>query len=306
MLIPAALLLAGCWPAQPAPTITPQLAPTATSQHDTRATQPPVEVTRRQEPTAVPEDIVTEDMEIVERATCDSSGEVRCFLFDPELMNEELYVSVYIPPCYDPDFEGGYPVLYLLHGQEFNDSMWLDLGAGEIADDLINSGAVQPFLMVFPYEEFYYREADNNAFPDTIMEEVIPFVESSFNTCAERECRAIGGISRGASWAIRIGLESWDMFSAIGAHSLPTFSGDVGRLPNWLENIPDESVPLIYMDIGRFDPEVKLAYSFEQVLNEKGVPHEWHLNEGRHNTDYWAAHIREYLLWYASGWEEME
>lgn len=287
------VLLAACQVASPVSTPSPQSG--------VQETQPPVEVTRQQEPTDF-----TNDSVIVEKSACNAAGEVKRFLLDSQLMNDELYVSVYIPPCYDGDLAGGYPALYLLHGQEFDDNMWLDLGADQIADDLINTGMAQPYLMIFPYEEFYYRAADNNAFSDAILEEIIPFVESNFNVCGERDCRAIGGISRGASWAMRIGLENWDVFTAIGSHSLPTFRGDVSNLPYWLEDIPDESVPNIYIDTGRFDPEVKLAYSFEQVLSEKGVIHEWHLNEGRHNTDYWINHMQDYLQWYALIWDEME
>ena len=291
MLVLVIPLLAACQPAQLVATVTPQ--PSA------QVTQPPVEVTRQQEVMAPLLETAT-----TASSSCDSTGEVKRYLLDSQLMNGDLYVSVYFPPCYDTKIAGGYPTLYLLHGQMFDDNMWLDLGAGQAADELINSGSAQPFLMVFPYEEFYYRDAENNTFPDAILEEIIPFVESKFNVCAERDCRVLGGISRGASWAMRIGLAHWATFAAIGAHSLPTFRGDIGSLPDWLEKIPDESVPRIYLDTGRFDPEVKLAYSFEQVLNERGIQHEWHLNEGRHDTDYWMAHIRDYLLWYASRWEE--
>ncbi len=51
---------------------------------------------------------------------------------------------------------------------------------------------------------------------------------------------------------------------------------------------------------------MKTAYRFEQVLNEKGILNEWHLNDGRHNTDYWKAHLREYLQWYAQGWDDLK
>ena len=138
------------------------------------------------------------------------------------------------------------------------------------------------------------------------MEEIIPFVEDSFNVCAQRACRALGGISRGASWSVRLGFQYWDIFSSLGAHSLPTFRGDINYLPDWLAAIPDEDMPRIYLDTGRFDPEVKTAYAFEQVLNEKGVLHEWHLNEGRHNEEYWSEHIFEYISWYAAGWGSIE
>ena len=264
-------------------------------------TQPPVEVTRQAAITTIP-------VEKIEKAngSCATAGEVKRYQLDSDLMNGDLYVSVYFPPCYDASLEGGYPVLYLLHGQTFNDNMWLDLAAGDIADELILAGEARPFIMVLPYEEFYYRKADETMFPQAFLDEVIPFVEGQLNACAQRDCRALGGISRGASWALRLGLTHWDVFASFGAHSLPTFRGDLDDLPDWLEEIPDDSIPRVYLDTGRFDPEVKASSAVDRVLNEKGILHEWHLNDGRHNEDYWAAHMREYIQWYTSGWDDLQ
>lgn len=234
---------------------------------------------------------------------CLGGGRVERYQIDSEIMNEALFFSVYYPPCYSDAKSGGYPVLYALHGQNFNDSMWVDLGAVETIDKVILEGDSEPFLMVMPFEEYFFREAEGNNFPIALTEEIIPWVEASLNVCAEKKCRAIGGISRGASWAIRIGLTERDFFGSIGAHSLPTFKGDIGQLPKWLAEIPYGEEPRIYLDTGRFDPEVKTAYRFEQILNEKGIPHDWHMNEGRHDEVYWEEHMLEYISWYAAGWK---
>jgi len=238
-------------------------------------------------------------------AQCMGSGWVERYQIDSVLMNGELYFSVYFPPCYSENKSGGYPVLYALHGQNFNDGMWADLGAAETADALILNEGTEPFLIVMPYEEFFYRKAEGNAFPQAIKEEIIPWVEGSLNVCAEKVCRAIGGISRGASWAIRIGLMDRELFSAVGIHSLPTFYKDINGLTEGLDDIPYGEEPRIYLDTGRFDAKVKIAYRFENMLNEKGIPHEWHLNEGRHNEVYWKEQMNDYLRWYAAGWEHV-
>lgn len=237
---------------------------------------------------------------------CAAPGVVERHQIESEVLNSPLFISVYLPPCYDASREEGYPTLYLLHGQTFNDRMWIELGAPEIVDRLVLSGNSDPFLMVMPYEEFYYRDVESNQFPDALTGELLPWVEKSFNACSGMTCRALGGISRGASWAMRIGLTEPGIFSSIGGHSLPTFRGDFSNLPGWLDDIPDRQMPRIYIDTGRFDPEVKAAYRFENVLNEKGIPHVWNLNEGRHNEEYWSAHIEVYIRWYAEGWENLE
>ncbi|MDK2980263.1 MAG: hypothetical protein PWQ55_610 [Chloroflexota bacterium] len=295
VLLLAVLALAACGPqAQPVQSTEPTRTP--------GPTLPPVEVSRAAQSTATPDVRIEVSLD----ESCSNSGEVKRYQLDSELMNGEQYVSVYFPPCYDENREDGYPVLYLLHGQTFDDQMWLDLGAGQVADELIASGQAQPFLIVMPFEEFYYRQPETTNFPQAFTDEIIPFVDRTFNTCSERACRALGGISRGASWALRLGLQHWELFGAFGAHSLPTFRGDLGSLPGWLEALPTDDAPRIYLDTGRFDPEVKAASRVDQTLNEKGILHEWHLNDGRHNTEYWTAHLHEYMQWYAAGWESIE
>lgn len=234
---------------------------------------------------------------------CFSSGTIERYQIDSVSLNGPIFYSVYYPPCYDAGRKPGYPALYALHGQNFNDSMWVDLGLADIADRLINAGELPAFVVVMPYEEYYFRGADVNNFPTAVREEIIPWVEDTLNVCTEKRCRAIGGISRGASWAMRIGLSEWDSIGAIGSHSLPTFPGDITNLPLWLEKIPFGEEPRIYIDTGRFDPEVKSAYRFEFVLSEKGIPHEWHLNQGRHNEEYWRAQMESYLRWYCEVWQ---
>ncbi len=252
-LICALGLLTACQPQSEVPLQAPTLA----------ATQPPVEVTRELE-AATP----MTDTTIKVSIACPLAAEIKRYKLDSQLLTGELYVTVYLPPCYDEAKAGGYPVLYLLHGQTFDDGMWLDLGAGRIADELISDGIAQPFLMVMPFEEFYYRQAANNQFPDAITDEIIPFVDATFNTCTERACRALGGISRGLPGRCALAC-STGAVRLVGAHSLPTFKGDLDELPDWLEQIPDGSAPRLYLDIGRFDPEVKTAYRFEQVLKRK-------------------------------------
>ena len=95
-------------------------------------------------------------------------GEVKRYQMQSALLNLQMNVNVYLPPCYDASLAGGYPAAYLLHGQTFDDLMWTNLGAAELADELILSGEAQPFIMIMPNEEFFYRPVRGNLFPDAI------------------------------------------------------------------------------------------------------------------------------------------
>ena len=216
---------------------------------------------------------------------------------------EPLEYRLYLPPCYDQEPAQSYPVLYLLHGQGFAHDQWDRLGVDESAEALILKGEIAPLLIVLPYDRSW-AQPDEDPFGQALVEELIPHIDSAYRTLPERRYRAIGGLSRGAAWAVHLGLSRWQYFGAIGAHSLPVFFSDASKIPAWLEAIPAESLPRIYLDIGEKDrPEVlESARWFGSLLSAEGIPHEWHLFSGYHEESYWQAHLEQYLRWYASEW----
>jgi enterochelin esterase-like enzyme len=113
----------------------------------------------------------------------------------------------------------------------------------------------------------------------------------------------VGGLSRGSSWALHFGLLYPDLFGAIGMHSPIIFAQDGNVVEPWLNTIPPEKIPAIYIDISENDQDMDKARWLENLLTSKNIPHEWHLNAGFHDEAYWSAHVEEYLRWYASAWE---
>jgi enterochelin esterase-like enzyme len=210
---------------------------------------------------------------------------------------------IYLPPCYDEKTEQRYPVLYLLHGQTYTDDQWVRIGAATAADELIVSGASAPFFIVFP-DDRYWNLPPGAGFGGRLVEDLIPYVDANYRTLPDRDHRAIGGLSRGAGWALRLGLRHWDLFGSIGLHSLAVLQSDASEIRKWLAEIPPGSPPRIFMDIGDNDPELNMASRVEAQFNQAGLPHEWHLYGGAHTEEYWSAHVQEYLQWYAEGWTE--
>jgi enterochelin esterase-like enzyme len=208
---------------------------------------------------------------------------------------------VYLPPCYDEKTSERYPVLYLLHGQTYTDDQWPRLGAARILDELIHTGESPPFIIVFP-DDRYWNLPPGAGFGQRLVEELIPYIDSTYRTLPSRNQRAIGGLSRGAGWALRLGLTRWDLFSSIGLHSLAVLQRDASEITDWLHEIPPSSRPRLFMDIGDNDPELTMATRVESDFNEFGLAHEWHLYSGAHTEEYWRAHVEEYIRWYAEGW----
>jgi enterochelin esterase-like enzyme len=208
---------------------------------------------------------------------------------------------IYLPPCYAEKTDQRYPVLYLLHGQTYTDDQWIRLGAVNIVDQLILSGESIPFIVVFP-DDRYWNLPPGPGFGQRLVEELIPYIDSTYRTLPDRKHRAIGGMSRGAGWALRLGLTRWDLFGTIGLHSLAVFQEDASEIRGWLANIPPSSLPRVFMDLGDNDPELPRASQVEAQFNDFGLIHEWHLYSGAHTEEYLSAHVGEYLRWYADGW----
>jgi enterochelin esterase-like enzyme len=210
---------------------------------------------------------------------------------------------VYLPPCYDRQPDRRYPVLYLIHGQNYNNDQWIRLGVVEKADALIADGEIQPFIIVFPRDRSW-AQPTQDMFGKVLVEGLIPKVDATYHTLPDRLHRAIGGLSRGGGWAVNLGLSNWELFGSIGADSPAIFWTDANRIRGWLDDIPPDELPRIYLDIGKDDgPTIMQATLwFEKLLTDKRIPHEWHLFPGRHEEAYWASHVEQYLRWYGQGW----
>jgi enterochelin esterase-like enzyme len=215
-------------------------------------------------------------------------------------LGEPLTFSVYLPACYDAGHADGYPILYLLHGQGMNDSYWPSIGITDAADAMIQAGTV-PFIMVFPYEAHNWDDPDTARFGDAFINELVPYIEDRYNVCPARNCQAIGGLSRGAGWAMHIGLIHLEKFGSIGAHSLGYFGGDLYLAQRQLQTHTLADFPRIYMDRGDEDYLAPSIDMFERTLKNTGIPHEFIINPGFHNTAYWTGQVQTYLEWYAAG-----
>lgn len=103
-------------------------------------------------------------------------------------------------------------------------------------------------------------------------------------------------------WALHLFIQYPNLFIAVGVHSPAPFWGDDLRLYYRTAENPPEQWPNLYLDSGERDRYLKPAQAFVNRLGELGIPHEWHLNSGEHNSAYWQNHLEDYLRWYAAQW----
>lgn len=265
----------------PSITPTPALSPSSTSAGSTSPTL--------SSPTALP--------------CISKTGQIESAKITTSRLVKPFEYRVYTPPCYEHDLDQRYPVLYLIHGIGFNDDQWDRLEADEIADKLISSGEISALIIVMPHDSGPKILPPANQFGEALVFDLIPAIDASYRTIPERQNRAIGGISHGGNWAIHLGLTHWSVFGTIGGHSSPLFkTDDPQKVEGWLGQIPPESFPRVYLDVGESDKLVDHIIRFEEILDDFSVPHELYLFPGSHNEAYWSAHIEQYLRWYARDW----
>lgn len=281
------LVAVGCTvtlPGSQPPTITPTPESSAIAQ-----------VTTSTQPIATP-------VPVYEGSFCAySSGFIEDISIESSLLTRPLAVKIYLPPCYNKQRSGRYPVLYMLHGQTFENDQWQRLGLLTAADDLILAGTIRPMIIVMPYDISWTIGPENSSFDESFVKELIPYVEENYNSCPDRGCREVGGLSRGGNWAVYFGFAHPELFTAIGVHSAPLFYGEIPRLTNVLmAGDLAGKLPTIYIDVGNKDENINQVLTYVNLLKKYNVPYLFTEFAGYHSEDYWRGHVKDYLIWYSS------
>jgi enterochelin esterase-like enzyme len=257
-------------------------------------------------PTLTPTGTPTIESELTIADCNEKQGHIEPGQLDSDLLPEPLVFLVYLPPCYSTNPDPRYPVLYMLHGMRNNENQWVNLSLPATADRLITLHEAPPFIVVMPREVNFNQDPNESGFGQALVTQLIPWIDQHYATCTERICRAIGGLSRGSGWALRLGFTYNTTFGSLGMHSFSPFDGDNYQLPGWVQALPPNGLPRLYMDIGSYDISLQKAIDFEAEFSKLKVPHEWHLFVGYHNEDYWREHVRDYLRWYTLPWKDLE
>jgi enterochelin esterase-like enzyme len=208
-----------------------------------------------------------------------------------------LFRSIYTPPCYQVSPAVHYPVLVLLHGAGRTLDQWKELGLYQTLDRETVSGSLPPMIVLLP------RITDEKMGPAALVAELLPEVETQFRTIADRDHRGIGGVSRGADWALRIALGRADLFSALGVFSLSPDEGFWEDLPSLSRNVPEGLWPRIYVDIGLADTSLSQSERLLEAWDGDARPYEKHFQAGDHSDAYWALRLPEYLAWFSQSWK---
>lgn len=302
------LVSVGCHSTVAAVTVTPATLVTATPEEAATGLAEFSTPRGRDDSAATPPETVTPELGLTPSAGATSSvtGEVvSCqgpgieMLVDyvnSSVLARRVPYSLYLPPCYESEPNRLFPVLYLLHGANADQTQWPDLQVQSDADTLIEEGSIAPLVVVMPGGDYLQGE-DYGSF---VLRDLIPHIEETLHVARDSHHRAIGGISQGGYLALDLALANPGMFTAVGAHS-PATDSTLTRLAV-LNRISEVKTLRIFLDVGDADPLAPSVEEFAAALEAQGLAPVFHIYPGAHNRPYWRSHTREYLMFYAGGW----
>jgi len=298
LLITVIGLLAACAPAPSAPVEAVAQAASVGATPTARRTISLVVPTAHSTPTFLPSPTAPVAPSITPIAACNpvlTSGVTVSITIPSDIFPYDIDARVYLPPCY-ADTRRSYPVLYMLHGQGFRPDQWERVGLLTAADKLIASGQIAPLIIVLPWERKDAR------FDPALVKEIVPYIDANYRTHAVREARAVGGLSRGGGWAVHFALRYPEVFSRAGLHSPAVFYGDENNLLEWVRQLKSKPKPVFYIDTGENDATIRSPLWLGQVFTWSKIEHTLIVQAGGHTESYWAAHVNDYLKFYAAAW----
>jgi hypothetical protein len=127
---------------------------------------------------------------------------------------------VYLPPGFDRS--AGYPVVYLLHGMPGAPDEYVDaLHLVDVADGLVTSGVVRPFVAVLPAAgpSVHYNGEWAGPWERYLVDAVVPWIDGHLPTDATAAGRTLAGLSAGGYGAVDIGLRNPRLFGRIESWS---------------------------------------------------------------------------------------
>jgi len=236
-------------------------------------------------------------------------GSVRMEIYKSSVSGRFRNCWVYTPPRYDQNVGKSYPVLYIQHGGGENETGWVWQGKiNYIIDNLLAAGQCAEMIVVMNSGYVYNEVAEglfaNASLGDVIVKDCIPFIDANFRTKADRQNRAISGLSMGGGHAKTIAFEHNDYFANLGVFSSGSGFEAVGNnlgvdydyssffvSPEFY----NKTMRLTFVGCGEQDPRHEYTGPQVKALQDKGFAVQYHSYPGYHEWDVWRFCARDFI-----------
>ncbi len=187
------------------------------------------------------------------------------------------------------------PVFYLVHGGGDNDRGWPQLGAaGLILDNLYAEGKMAPMLVVMPDGHI-----DVDVFVDDLCENIVPFIESTYNVYTDPAHRALSGLSNGGTQTLSVILKHHQMFDWYLVLSSGWFAGtdafakNVAQLPSIVNDFNKHVKLFVFTQGGPEDIAYKNGQETVKAFKASGFNYEYTEAPGGHTWYTWRYNLRD-------------
>ena len=250
--------------------------------------------------------------------------QIRPDTVESKLLGEAVNVNVYLPAGYDAEGDRLYPVVYLLHGLYGTYVDWATAGhMKDVVDELIASGEIVPMVIIMPnagdpdiHNKWNgYFNMPGRPYEDFFFQELIPTFESRYRIKADKQHRAVMGLSMGGGGSTVYAQRHPDMFSSCYAMSgwldNPEPHGDnpedkfyiVAKAVHdhsaldFIDKADDATIERLgtvkwFFDCGDDDGLMDLSVSLFQKMRDRGLRSELRIRDGVHNWEYWHQALR--------------
>ena len=229
--------------------------------------------------------------------------------------------NVYLPAGYEEGKAAGkkYGVLYLMHGIGGSENEWGMTDDNSLVkklmDNLISKGDIEPFIVITPNGKSGYNPEHPDQsiqafykFGEELRNDLIPYMDANYATYADREGRAMAGLSMGGMQTINIGIcECLDLFSWYGAFSAAPTSYDVARVAAYVDSHPEFKINYFYNICGKEDRIAYQSHANAARLLTKlspafvdGENYTWHEQMGGHDFGIWNVGFYEFAKIFGS------
>ncbi len=240
------------------------------------------------------------------------------------LLGGPVSVNVYLPAGYDAAADVQYPVVYLLHGLYGTYVDWATTGhMKEVVDELIASGEIVPMVIFMPnagdpdiHNNWNgYFNMPGHPYEDFFFQELVPTLESRYHIRADKQHRAVMGLSMGGGGSTVYAQRHPDMFSSCYAMSAwldnPEPRADMPRDKFYLvskavhdhsalafiDQADDATLAKLrtvkwFFDCGDDDGLMDLSVALFQKMRARGLRSELRIRDGWHSWEYWHQALR--------------
>ena len=195
-------------------------------------------------------------------------GDLREVYYYSKTNDAMRHCFIYTPASYDTDLNKRYPVLYLQHGGGENEHGWAEQGkTALIMDNLIAAGLAEEFIIVMdngsagrprpaagaqapqqrPQQQAQGQRPQGgrpgmaagwaDGFKNTLINDIIPMVDAKYRTIADKEHRAMAGLSMGAMETRAITLARPEVFGYYGLLSGGVYTPEDIKDPDQVKGI---------------------------------------------------------------------